>query len=281
MESSNSPCIFLYAFDSRIRMSLTPQIDEQEARDIVRLIGNVALREGSRNDRRKLLIDGLAEMIGADSWLWFTSAHTEAGEQPVMTFLMRNGLTDEQFTLLMSASELPDTAKLIAPFFEEINKTGGLTTRLQQQIVCMDEFTASATFELWSRANIGPAILSAKPGNSGQVSMIGFYRTSGSEPFSERESRIAHITLSEIPSLHTDTGAPSLKGEVMALSPRLREVMNCLIQGYGRKAIARHLDLSVHTVGDYVSQLYRRFGVHSQAELIRRFLVGDGGDEPS
>lgn len=259
---------------------MSHQIDEQEARDIVRLIGRVAMAEGSRNIRRKLLMDGLAEMIGADSWLWFSSAHTNPGEQPVMTFLMKNGLTDEQYTLLMSAAELPDSAKLIAPFFEDFNAAGELTTRLQQQIVSIDEFRATSTYALWSQAGIGPAILSARPGENGHVSMIGFYRKSGSESFNERESRIAHITLSEIPSLHEDRGSASLKGEVISLTSRLREVMNCLIQGYGRKEIAGHLDLSVHTVNDYVAQVYSRFGVHSQAELIRRFLVGDGGDEP-
>ena len=122
------------------------QIDEQDVRGIISLIGSVAMGQASHNDRRKLLMDGLAELIEADAWLWFTSAHTTAGEQPVLTFLLRNGLSDEQFTLLMSASELPDTAQVIAPFFDDFNQTGGLTTLF-----------ANRLFQLLILRNLGPS----------------------------------------------------------------------------------------------------------------------------
>tara|TARA_R110000850_G_scaffold183900_12_gene309473 strand:+ start:593 stop:1381 length:789 start_codon:yes stop_codon:yes gene_type:complete len=260
---------------------MSDQIDIQEARDIVRLIGEVALTEASRNDRRKLLMDGLARMIGADAWLWFTAAHTLPGELPVFTFLLRNGLSDEQFTLLMSAADAPGTEDLMAPFFSDLNATGSLTTRLQQQIVSTVTLEESAAYELWRKADIGPAILSARPTSDGQVSMIGLYRSSEKPLFCEKESRIAHIVLSEIPSLHEDISPVALNGGVLDLSPRLRQVLNCLLQGFSRKEIASHLELSVYTLGGYISEIYKRFDVHSQSTLIRRFLAGDGGDLPS
>ena len=51
-----------------------------------------------------------------------------------------------------------------------------------------------------------------------------------------------------------------------------------LIQGSSRKEIAARLEISVHTVSGYCRELYDRFDVHSQGELIRRFSHGDGGD---
>ena len=256
------------------------QIDEQDVRGIISLIGSVAMGQASHNDRRELLMDGLAELIEADAWLWFTSAHTTAGEQPVLTFLLRNGLSDEQFTLLMSASELPDTAQVIAPFFDDFNQTGGLTTRLRQQIVSTSDFEKSGAFKLWQAANIGPAILSCRSTADGQVSMLAFYRSADRAFFTERDSRVSHIVLSESPSLYENISPASLNGEVRALSSRLREVLNCLIQVFSRKEIANLLGLSVHTVSDYISTIYKRFKVHSHADLIRRFFTGDGGDLP-
>jgi DNA-binding CsgD family transcriptional regulator len=38
------------------------------------------------------------------------------------------------------------------------------------------------------------------------------------------------------------------------------------------------VDLSIHTVGDYVKDIYRAFGVQSHAELMRRFTGGDNSD---
>ncbi|NRB73695.1 MAG: helix-turn-helix transcriptional regulator [Verrucomicrobiales bacterium] len=256
------------------------QIDEVEAREIVSLIGSVAMMDAPRNGRRIALMDGLGQMINADAWLWFTSAHTTEGEQPAHTIILRHGFSDEQFALMIEASESPDMAHLTAPFFHDYNETGGHTTRLRQQIVSNEVFNASEVYGLWHRANIGPVILSACPTSEGQVSTIGLYRNFDKPAFSERESRIAHIILSEIPSLHENISPSQLNGSVAALTPRLRQVLNCLLQGYSRKEIASHLNLSIHTVGEYVTELYKRFDVHSQTDLVRRFLAGDGGDIP-
>ena len=256
-------------------------LDEEDARSIVHLLGEVAMMEASRDDRRVAVIEGLKQLIGADSWLWFTAAHTNAGEQPVHAVILKGGFTDEQYARLIEASEMPDMARLTAPFFTEFEKTGGHTTRLRQNIDPENFFERSAVYPVWRAADIGPVILSARPTSDGQTSMIGLYRRFNRPLFTERECRIAHIVLSEIPALHEAISPPDLNSGVIGLSPRLRQVLNCLLQGYSRKEIASHLDLSIHTIGEYVNDLYRRFGVHSQTKLVRRFLVGDGGDLPA
>ncbi len=255
-------------------------LPESDARNIINLLGEVALMESSRNDRRIALIEGLSKLIGADAWLWFTAAHTTAGDHPAHAVILKSGFSDEQMGYLIEASECPEMARFTAPFFEAFEKTQGHTTRLRQQIVPHHIFEESSVYDLWKKANTGPVILSARPTSDGQVSMIGLYRRFDRPFFNEDESRIAHIVLSEIPSLHEAISPVELNGEVTGLSPRLRQVLNLLLQGYSRKEIASALTLSIHTVGDYIAEIYKRFEVHSQTDLVRRFLVGDGGDSP-
>ena len=138
--------------------------------------------------------------------------------------------------------------RLTAPFFDAFNKTGGHTTRRLQQIDPENFFEEPGVGELMNPAGATTAMHSARPTTDGQVSMIGVYRHSGRPLFDEREARIAHILLSEIPSLHEAISPLVLNDSVSGLSPRLRQVLNLLIQGYSRKEIASNLALSIHAV---------------------------------
>jgi DNA-binding NarL/FixJ family response regulator len=57
-------------------------------------------------------------------------------------------------------------------------------------------------------------------------------------------------------------------GAFAALPPRLRQTLECLLEGDGEKQAAARLGLSRHTVHEYVTALYRRLGVSSRAELL-------------
>lgn len=56
------------------------------------------------------------------------------------------------------------------------------------------------------------------------------------------------------------------------LPPRLRQVLQCLLQGDGEKQVALQLGLTQATVHEYVGRLYRRFGVQSRGELLAYFI---------
>ena len=53
-----------------------------------------------------------------------------------------------------------------------------------------------------------------------------------------------------------------------------------MIEGWSRKQVAHQLGLAENTVHGYVKEIYRHYGVHSHAELVKRFSKGDGGDVP-
>lgn len=62
-----------------------------------------------------------------------------------------------------------------------------------------------------------------------------------------------------------------------SLSPREMEVLKLLTLGRSNKSIASALDLSIHTVGDYIKNIYRKLEVSNRAEAtsmaIRKGLV--------
>jgi DNA-binding NarL/FixJ family response regulator len=70
-------------------------------------------------------------------------------------------------------------------------------------------------------------------------------------------------------------GGPSLRvadAGLDMLSPRELQMLEALAQGLSYKDVARRLDLSIHTVGDYVKGLYRKLQVNSRGEAVSRAL---------
>jgi DNA-binding CsgD family transcriptional regulator len=63
--------------------------------------------------------------------------------------------------------------------------------------------------------------------------------------------------------------------EPRSLSPRLQQVLDDLLRGLSEKECARHLNLSCHTVHDYVKAIYKHFKVGSRGQLLATFLRKD------
>jgi len=61
------------------------------------------------------------------------------------------------------------------------------------------------------------------------------------------------------------------------LTPRQREVLDAFIQGYSVAATAMQLHVSEHTVRSHLKVIYRKMGVRSKTELMRRIAHAAGG----
>lgn len=59
-----------------------------------------------------------------------------------------------------------------------------------------------------------------------------------------------------------------LEAAFQSLSPRERQVLDFLLQGYLTKEIAHHLELSPRTIEDYRASLKRKMGARTLAELV-------------
>jgi len=56
------------------------------------------------------------------------------------------------------------------------------------------------------------------------------------------------------------------------LSPRERQIVDALMAGQDVSHVAQTFHISEHTVRNHVKSIYRKLGVHSRSELVRRVL---------
>ena len=253
-------------------------LGEADSHAIVRLLGEVCAHPGDHAARKHYLMDGLCRIIDADRWAWGLAAQMEPGKPSVHISLLHGGFSEEAYAAFTQAYNHPEMSAIHAGFAKELAERRCHLTRLRQQMDPDANYKKTAAYPFWKKADIEGVIMGLRPLDATTFSIIGIYRRRSAPLFTERENRIAHILLSEVPVLHAE-GWPDDHGATLpALSARKRTVMALLVQGYTRAGIASHLKLSPHTVNDYVKEVFRHFGVHSQAELTTRFRRGDGGD---
>jgi DNA-binding CsgD family transcriptional regulator len=59
----------------------------------------------------------------------------------------------------------------------------------------------------------------------------------------------------------------------LGLSPRLRDILDRLLQGDSEKQIAGRLGISPHTVHTHVKKLHKTLNVSSRGELLAKFVT--------
>lgn len=64
-----------------------------------------------------------------------------------------------------------------------------------------------------------------------------------------------------------------LEARVAELSPRQREVMALVVQGFANKEIAHRLDISSRTVENYRAWVMEKMGARNLADLVRKALL--------
>lgn len=179
---------------------------------------------------------------------------------------------EKEFSAFLVAVEDTEMGKIVSRFFKRLEESGAHTTMRRQDIDPEGLAYQPRLAQLWDAVGMEANIMSAVPLDARSLSGVAVYRRTGRPLFTERERVLLHTILAEIPWLHA-SGWPEDRGvEIPRLSPRERMVLNLLLDGRTRMEIAANLELSAHTVGDYIKAVYRFFGVGSQAELMNRFL---------
>lgn len=261
-----------------MRASRSKGLKENEVRAIVRLLADVTTLP-ALSQKKSALMEGLQKLTGADGWLWSMTQLESKTRTPICVKLIHAGLSDEQLTGWLEASQSSTPPPEDAPLFA-LTLQGKHFTRTRQQVVPDAKWYSHPAIKRHRLAcGIDHFLYSVYPLEPDICSAIGLFRRCGRKPFSRREARIAHIVLSETHWLHC-ADLPGDRGrKVPRLSPRQRVVLIMLAEARDKSEIAKLLHISPHTVKDHMKAIYEMFDVSSQLELIRRFRFGDRGDE--
>lgn len=152
-------------------------------------------------------------------------------------------------------------------------------TCLRRQAVPDRIWYRSALFNDFHRAfGIDDSITSFHPaaGAGRAVCSLVVYRAPGDRRYSQRQSQLVQLCHDEIGRLEGTVLAMARDPSVSGLSPRLRQVLDALLDGDSEKQVGRRLGLRPDTVREYVQVVYGRFGVHTRAELMAYFIHRSG-----
>jgi DNA-binding CsgD family transcriptional regulator len=97
-------------------------------------------------------------------------------------------------------------------------------------------------------------------------------RSSGRRDFTSRDRIIVRETQAALTPLVGGILASFDDPSPFDLSPRLRQILICLLEGDGDKQIAARMKLSIHTVNFYTKQIYRHFKVNGRLDLLARWI---------
>jgi DNA-binding CsgD family transcriptional regulator len=251
--------------------------DASEVKEVAALLSWAAdpTIELELHERKRRLAERLARLVAADVWLWSSTIvnHNAPGDF-VTACLIDGGWRDEaERATAFAALSTPEFGRdVLAPLYDMIQQGVPFTW------ICREFFGLEAWDSIalrWNKTGLNDFIMSCYPISADFSSNIAFHRRLTSPEFTEHERDLIHLVLGEVRWLHLH-GSNSQAGEAATrLSPRERQVLVLLLGGDPQRIIAEKLSLSGHTVGDYMKQLNKRFGVTSRAELQARFFVGD------
>jgi DNA-binding CsgD family transcriptional regulator len=102
------------------------------------------------------------------------------------------------------------------------------------------------------------------------VDQLGLHRAYGDEAFSSAEHRLVRLFHTELGRLWKRDVLRDAQNPHQDLPPRLSQTLAELLAGRSEKEIANRLELSRHTIHNYVKALHQRFEVSSRGELLAK-----------
>jgi DNA-binding CsgD family transcriptional regulator len=146
-------------------------------------------------------------------------------------------------------------------------------TRSRRQLADDPAWYGSAAFcEYLRPSGVDDGMMSLVILADGQAHGIALFRPPGERRFTTRDRRLLDLFHTELaPHLLTDLAPPGCD-PISSLSPRLREVLACLLEGDSEQQAASRLGLTRDTAHQYVKAIYRRLHVNTRAELMARFV---------
>jgi DNA-binding CsgD family transcriptional regulator len=223
-------------------------------------------------ERKRLLVAGVAELVDADMWIWSTTVEDAAVRGDVAPVaIVDGGWKSEQERACFYRFLSGPAARSANEVVLKAASQGHRTMDREFFAEALGSRRLDATFQ---SVGIGQYLVSYYSLGANAISGIGLYRRVGQPPFTDRDRVTVHVVFDQVDWLHHAGSDVPAANKVLQLSRREREVIVFLLGGDSVKQVARRLELSEHTIGDYVKHIYKRFAVNSRAELLAHFIAG-------
>ncbi|MGH7178144.1 MAG: helix-turn-helix transcriptional regulator [Tepidisphaeraceae bacterium] len=104
----------------------------------------------------------------------------------------------------------------------------------------------------------------------GAVDQLGLHRAWGEQTFTAQQHRLVRLFHTELGRLWKKDALDTASDPAADFPPRLAQTLAELLNGASEKQIAHKLELSRHTIHNYVKALHQRFAVSSRGELLAK-----------
>jgi DNA-binding CsgD family transcriptional regulator len=254
-------------------MSKSDLLRFHDVRDAYRLIGDCRDLGGDPIFWHRRMLEGLCQLVGARAATGGEARWIRPGGDIQATFAIDVGLGSRGHDLYRAyMRELGPGGD---PIFQALQQVPGrLIVRTRRQLVADAGWYRSAAWHDYRRPiDIDDQLTSVyQTSDAGAASIIAMLRAPGERQFSSREQRLLSFFHEELGRLIGRALVSPTEPRPARLSRRLGQTLACLLEGDSEKQVAARLGLSQATIHQYVTALYRHFGVRSRGQLLAHVL---------
>lgn len=163
---------------------------------------------------------------------------------------------------------------MLDPFVRALHRTrGNLVARTRKDVVSDAVYRRASVVERYLRpGRVHHRLASILATTDDTVCLLHLHRAPGERDFSSRERTLLEYVHRELGPLVGRALVSATEASPVTLPRRLRQTLACLVEGDSEKQVAAHLGVSPATVHQYVTALYRRFGVNSRGQLLAHVM---------
>lgn len=253
-----------------------PELDFHDLKKVVELLDSVSapLDDLAMPERKRQFAAGLAQLVEADVYIWSTTVVNHAMPGDFMTTCVIDGgwqSPEEQGRVYEVLTSVEFGRDGLAGAYKLM--LSGTRATLGVGEIFPPQHEERLLGE-WRKTGFDSFLLCMHPLDHHFSSNLGLHRRLGRPAFGERERQLVHAIYHGITWLHSYGANESVRATTLLLSPRERQTLIFVLAGHSHKSIAERMQISQHTVNDYVKQLHKHFDVTSRAELQANFFLG-------
>ncbi|MEX2673309.1 MAG: helix-turn-helix transcriptional regulator [Phycisphaeraceae bacterium] len=245
-----------------------------DVRAVHQLIGQCSELWSDAHAWREHLVQGLRTLVNGRTGFMVLSdgdPMTVCCGTPLIACGWDTGEDEARFrdSLAVPLGEIVPEAE---PVFADLETRRFISVSIHE-LVSVERWHRSEGYNRYHRpSNTDGLVASARVSGPGRVEFLGACRAVGEAPFGRRELKINALLHREVAGLIGTRLATEQQLGRHGLSPRLRMILDYLLDGLTEKQIAQLLHRSPATVHRHVTMLYRHFNVTSRGELLSYFV---------